>query len=43
LVVLLEYKVNAYAYLVKAGRYTLNKDVPEEYRDVVAKWLIETE
>ena len=40
MVVLLEYKVNAYAYLVKAGRYTLDKDVPEDYRDVVAERLI---
>lgn len=37
---LIEYKIMAYAYLVKAGRKSLESDVPEEYREEVAKRLI---
>ncbi len=37
---LIEYKIMAYAYLVKAGRKSLEVDVPEEYREAVAQRLI---
>ncbi|CUH95863.1 hypothetical protein P22_1949 [Propionispora sp. 2/2-37] len=37
---LIDYKIMAYAYLVKAGRKVLEADVPEEYREEVAKRLI---
>lgn len=39
--VLIEWKVKGYVYLVKAGRMEIEKDVPEEYRDEVAKRLLE--
>jgi len=37
---LIEWKIKAYVYLVKAGRLTLEEDVPEEYRVVVAERLL---
>lgn len=39
-VTLIEYKIKAYTYLVKAERMVLETDVPEEYREEVAKRLI---
>lgn len=37
---LISWKITAYAYLVKAGRMTLEIDVPEEYREAVAGKLV---
>lgn len=37
---LISWKITAYAYLVKAGCMVLETDVPEEYREEVAKKLI---
>jgi hypothetical protein len=37
---LISWKIIAYTYLVKAGRMSLETDVPEEYREEVAKRLI---
>lgn len=37
---LVSWKITAYVYLVKAGRITLETDVPEEYRAAVAEKLI---
>ena len=38
--VLIEWKIKGYAYLVKAGRMELETDVPEEYREEVARRLV---
>lgn len=38
--VLIEWKIKGYVYLIKAGRLTLETDVPEEYREIVAQRLI---
>jgi hypothetical protein len=37
---LITWKITAYAYLVKASRIQLETDVPEEYREEVAKRLV---
>lgn len=37
---LIDYKITAYVYLVKADRMVLETDVPEEYREAVAEKLI---
>jgi hypothetical protein len=37
---IIEWKVKAYVYLVKANRMEIEKDVPSEYREEVAKRLI---
>ena len=38
---LISWKITAYAYLVKAGRMSLETDVPEDYRAAVATKLVE--
>lgn len=40
-IVLTEWKIKGYVYLVKSGRMEIEKDVPAEYRAEVAKRLIE--
>ncbi len=37
---LISWKITAYVYLIKADRIQLEVDVPEEYREEVAKRLI---
>lgn len=37
---LISWKIAAYTYLVKAGNMMFESDVPEEYREKVAKRLI---
>lgn len=39
-VTLIEWKIKGYVYLVKAGRMEIEKDVPTEYQEEVAKRLI---